>query len=148
LCEQLRHRCTKSNMTHIKCGLVITAVVAASGCAVPDWQIDGRITRYFKINHNRFEPVELHVPMDTPFTLAIDVYADGSRVFIVSKDLGIPAQNIRAYVHSMRWPDTNATVRTRILICALPLGRYTISTERYGITSIGVVDVTAKLAQK
>lgn len=88
-------------MSPTRTSSTIAVLVLLSGCAVPDWKIDGRITRYFKIDNNRFEPAQIYVPANTPFTLAIDAYSDQTRVFVFSEDLGITAQNIPAYVNSV-----------------------------------------------
>lgn len=118
-------------------------IVLLSGCAVPDWKIDGRITRYVTIDHNTFEPAVIQVPANTPFTLAIDAYSYRNRIFFVSKDLEIQKRYIKAATHFRRLSYTDIPVRTRISVQGLQAGKYSISTRQNGVIAVGTVKATA-----
>lgn len=118
---------------------LLSAALLLVGCSIPDWKIDGRITRYTTIDRHRFMPSELTVPANTPFWLAIDGYDDSSQLVIYSKDLGIGRQAIDAHVHTSQWAETDPPERTRLPVNPLPPGRYEFMCDCHGSLASGYI---------
>ncbi|MBN8906243.1 MAG: cupredoxin domain-containing protein [Rhodospirillales bacterium] len=111
----------------------LIAIVALTGCAVPDWKTDGKVTRYTKIEDHRFQPAQLNVPANEPFWLAIDGNDEVYRSLALSStDLKIPPQTIRAHVHESRWPESDPPSRNRIPIDPLKPGQYEVICDCHG----------------
>ena len=121
--------------------ILLGLAVALGGCTVPDWKVDGRITRYTAIKRHTFEPDELTVPANTPFWLAIDGYDEKATLVVFSEALDIDRQAIRAHVHTSRWPESDAPVRTRLPVAALAPGRYEFTCECHGEPTTGIITV-------
>lgn len=124
--------------------ILFLSMALLSGCAIPDWKIDGRITRYVTLDHNKFEPATIRVPANTPFTLAIDAYSYKDEVFFVSKDLGISERYINAATRFRRTSYVDIPVRTRIPVQGLQAGRYSIYTQQDGAIAVGTVKVVTR----
>ena len=119
---------------------LMCSLTALAACTVPDWKIDGRITRYTSIVRHQFAPSQLTVPANTPFWLAIDGYDESTRLIVSSPDLKIPRQTIRSHVHSSQWPESDAPQRTRLPVDALQPGRYRFTCECHGKPATLVID--------
>ena len=121
-------------MRHVLLALgTLAAVIALTGCAVPDWKIDGKVTRYTKIDDHKFQPDRLNVPANEPFWLAIDGDDEVYRSLVISStDLNIPPRRIRAHVHQSQWPESDAPVRNRLPIDPLKPGEYELTCDCHG----------------
>ncbi len=120
-------------MKNLRLGFgMMAALVALSGCAVPDWKISGRITRYTTIDDHRFKPDKLNVPANTPFWFAVDGVDEVNGLTVSSPDLNIPRRAIRAHVHDTQWLESHAPVRTRLGVDALQPGSYEFMCECHG----------------
>ncbi|MBS0642005.1 MAG: cupredoxin domain-containing protein [Proteobacteria bacterium] len=122
---------------------MLAPTLMLAGCSIPDWKIDGRITRYTTIDDHKFKPSELTVPADTPFWLAIDGYDDMSRLIVFSKDLGIDRQKIDTHVHTSNWAETDPPERTRFPVKPLAPGRYEFTCDCHGDVVKGYITAIA-----